>query len=147
MQRRFCLVLSGCFFLLAAVHAFAHHGSSSYDHAKKITLKGVVTKINWINPHAFVYLDVTGDNGRVENWAIEGLSPNALKRLGWNEETLKPGIEIVVAGHPPRNTDRLTSQLSYDADAVARLKTARVVQAGEITLASGAKKVFGMGTY
>jgi len=84
--------------LAMAPYAFAHHSfGAEYDSAKPITLTGVVTKIDWSNPHVYVYLDVKGDNG-VVNWTLEGHPPNTLRRTGWTRSALKENDTITVTG-------------------------------------------------
>jgi hypothetical protein len=82
---------------------FAHHSTAEYDLKHPATATGVVTRFDWINPHARIYLDVTGDNGAVENsevehWIIEIDSPNALGRMGWTKNSLKPGDKLTCSG-------------------------------------------------
>ena len=91
--------------LLLSSNAFvsAHHSVVAYyDTKSEITLKGTVTKIEWTNPHAFVYLDVKDEHGKVTNWSIETDSPNVLSRGGWSKRTLKPDDEITVSGYPAK---------------------------------------------
>jgi hypothetical protein len=84
---------------LSTPSAFAHHSfAAEYDGSKPITLKGKVTKFEWVNPHSWVYLDVTDDKGVVANWACETAPPNMLYRQGWRKDSLKEGDEIVIEG-------------------------------------------------
>jgi len=86
---------------LIAGSALAHHARSGYDLSKTVTLKATVTKIDWTNPHALIYFDVT-DSGRVQNWhAITG-GPSRLSRYGWTDETLKAGDQITITGNPTK---------------------------------------------
>ena len=86
--------------LLCALPVAAHHSfAAEYDSAKTITVKGVVNKVMWVNPHAYVYVDVKDENGKVITWAFESLSPNALARQGWTRNSLKPGEEVTVNGY------------------------------------------------
>jgi hypothetical protein len=88
-------------FLLTAP-ALAHHARSGYDLSKTVTLKATVTKIDWTNPHALIYFDVTDAGGRVQNWhAITG-GPSRMSRYGWTSETLKPGDAITITGNPTK---------------------------------------------
>jgi len=80
---------------LSAHHSFA----AEYDNNKPITIKGVVQKVAWVNPHAYVYIDVTDANGKVTTWAFESLSPNALARQGWTRNSLKVGEAVTVDGY------------------------------------------------
>jgi len=78
---------------------FGHHSfSAEFDANKFVTLKGAVTKIEWANPHIWVYLDVKDDQGNVQPWQCEGGPPNTLTRNGWSRDSLKPGDEIVIDG-------------------------------------------------
>ena len=91
--------------LLAAAPAFAHHSfAAEYDGEKPITLKGVVTKVEWENPHMHFLLDVTDDKGKVEEWKFEGFPPNMLVRQGWKRDvTLKVGDTVTVFAWKARN--------------------------------------------
>ncbi|MBV8846742.1 MAG: hypothetical protein JO307_28370 [Bryobacterales bacterium] len=77
----------------------AHHSfSAEYDSKKPVTLKGTVTKVDWMNPHVYFYLDVEDDAGNVTNWALEMGPPNGLQRSGWTRSTMKVGDVVVVEG-------------------------------------------------
>jgi hypothetical protein len=93
---------------LAAIAAlappvFAHHSfAAEYDANAAVAVKGVVTKIEWTNPHAYVYIDVTDENGKIANWAFEGYPPNTLKRTGFPRNLLKSGDKISITGYRAR---------------------------------------------
>lgn len=90
-------LLSGL--LMAAAPAVAHHSfAAEYDRAKPISFKGKVTKIEWMNPHIYFYVDVTDANGKVTNYACEGGAPNGLYRSGWRKDSLKAGDMVTVDG-------------------------------------------------
>ncbi|HEY6212936.1 MAG TPA: DUF6152 family protein [Vicinamibacterales bacterium] len=94
-----------CMALLSSLPAVvaAHHSVAAYyDTNKELTLKGVVTVIEWTNPHAFVHIDVRDAHGTLTNWSIETDSPNVLSRAGWTKTTLKPDDEITVTGYPAK---------------------------------------------
>ena len=85
--------------LLAVTPLPAHHAfSAEYDSKKSVTLKGIVTKVEWMNPHVYFYLDVMDEGGNVANWALEMGPPNGLERSGWTRNTMKVGDEVIVEG-------------------------------------------------
>jgi hypothetical protein len=100
MKIRLLAVLLGVTaFLFVCGPVLAHHGRSNYDVTATATVKGIVTEFEWVNPHALIHLDVTGENGNVEKWIAETNSPNTLSRQGWSKNTVKTGDEITLVGH------------------------------------------------
>ena len=92
-------VLTAACGLLAALPMLAHHSfAAEYDANKPIEIKGKVTQVDWTNPHARFYVDVTDASGKVTNWNFELASPNVLKRNGWTRTSLKVGDEVTVSG-------------------------------------------------
>ncbi len=91
--------------LLAALPLLAHHSfGAEYDANKPITVTGVVTKVEWTNPHSYFYLDVKDDQGSVANWKFEGYPPGVLYRTGWKRQvTIKPGDTVKVFGWQARD--------------------------------------------
>ena len=110
MAWRFLLALS----LLAGGTslAVAHHSYTTFDMAGTKVLSGTVKKFDWTNPHTWLWIDVTNEQGAVEIWGIEGMSPNFLARRGWSRTTLKAGDKISVTFHPLKNGERGGSFLS-----------------------------------
>jgi hypothetical protein len=118
----FGIALAGLALLVSAAPARAHHSfAAEYDAAKPVTLKGVVSKVEWTNPHARFYIEVKDETGTF-TWNLELASPNVLTRNGWTRKTLNIGDEITVQGSTAKDGTKMAN--------------ARVV-----TLASG-KRVF-----
>lgn len=109
--------------LLAGASAFAHHAfSAEFDANRPLLLTGAVTKVEWVNPHAWIFMDVKGADGAVVNWAVEMGPPSALLRRGWNRSSMPIGSVITVDGYGAKH-DR------------------PVINAADVTLPDG-KKVF-----
>jgi hypothetical protein len=90
--------------LLAAAPAFAHHSvAAEFDVNRQITYSGVITRVEWNNPHIYFYVDVKDANQKVANWAFEGAGPNSLARIGWMRDTLKVGDRVTVVAFPARD--------------------------------------------
>jgi hypothetical protein len=99
-MRKLCLALAGLALLLTANRAFAHHSfAAEYDDKKPVTLRGTLTKMEWVNPYGWIYLDVKDTSGKVVNWAVETGGPNALIRRGLKKTDFPAGAEIVIEGY------------------------------------------------
>ena len=110
MNATFGVFVAGLGLLLSATPVLAHHSfAAEYDANKPVTLKGVVTKIEWTNPHARFYVDVKDDKGVVINWNLELASPNVLVRNGWSRKTLKLGDEITVQGSLAKDGSKMAN--------------------------------------
>ena len=95
----FSVVAGAAFLMAAAVPVIAHHSfAAEFDAKRPVKMRGTVVKMEWINPHSWIHIDVKRDNGQVERWMVEGGAPNALLRRGWNKNSLPEGTEIVVEG-------------------------------------------------
>lgn len=89
---------------LTPVAAFAHHSfAAEFDANQPITLTGTLTKMEWVNPHGWIYVDVKSPDGKVQNWAIEAGAPNALLRRGLRKTDFPIGVEVVVKGYRAKN--------------------------------------------
>ncbi len=85
--------------LLGAAHAFAHHSfDAEYDGKQAVTLRGTVTKFEFINPHGWIYLDGKDDAGKSGSWSAETANVSTLLRRGWRKDSLKPGTEVIIEG-------------------------------------------------
>jgi hypothetical protein len=104
MRKTFAIVITAAAILLAAVPVWAHHAfAAEFDASKPIKFRGTVTKMEWINPHAWIHIDVKGDDGKVTSWMIEAAAPNALLRRGWTKASLPAGTEILVEGYQAKD--------------------------------------------
>ena len=126
MRTELSFLLCGISMLVAAPPALAHHAFvAQYDAGKSTTLQGIVTKVEWTNPHARFYVDVKDKSGNVTNWNLELASPNALRRLGWTRDILKAGDKVSVFVAPAKDG-------------------AKMANARTVTLADGRKMVAGI---
>jgi hypothetical protein len=96
------LCLAGAAARLSAHHAFA----AEFDANKPLTMKGTITKMEWLNPHVWLYMDVKMENGAVENWAFEAGTPNVLFRRGFTRKSLLPGTVVVIDGYRAKDGSR-----------------------------------------
>ena len=104
MSNQFPLSIAIVALLASGLPVLAHHAfSNEFDESRPITLEGVVTRIDWENPHVHYYVDVTQADGTVVNWACETGGPNRLARRGWTRDSLKPGDKVTVHGFPAKD--------------------------------------------
>jgi hypothetical protein len=121
MKTKLVSALAAIAMMAAAAPVMAHHSfAAEFDANKPVKLTGTVTKIEWMNPHAYFYIDVKDTSGKVENWGLEMGSPNGLMRQGWTRNSLKVGDEVTVEG-----------SMAKDGSKIANART--------VTLASGTR--------
>jgi hypothetical protein len=90
--------------IAGAVTISAHHSfSAEFDGSKSVTIEGKVFKMDFVNPHSWLYIDAVMPDGKTERWGVEGGSPNVMFRLGWTRETLPPGTRVKVTGAPAKD--------------------------------------------
>jgi len=99
MRMKLCLTVAGVALLLAALPVAAHHAfAAEFDSTQPVKVKGTIAKMEWSNPHAWLYVDVKESDGKVVNWRFELGAPNALIRLGWKTDSVPVGVEVQVEG-------------------------------------------------
>jgi Family of unknown function (DUF6152) len=126
MACKLALLAPGGILLLAGAPIFGHHSvSAEFDVNRQITYTGVITRVEWSNPHIYFYVDVKDAKEKVANWAFEGAGPNTLARMGWLRDTLKVGDRVTVLAFPARDG-------------------ANVASAREVMLANGRKVLAGI---
>src|SRR5438093_11234194 len=99
MRKTLAVMIAAGALLMAAVPVWAHHAfAAEFDATKPVKFRGTVTKMEWTNPHAWIRIDVKGDDGKVTQWMIDAAAPNALLRRGWTKSSLLAGTELTVDG-------------------------------------------------
>ena len=107
MRTKLAIVVVAAGLLLAAVPVWAHHAfAAEFDSKQPVKFKGVVTKMEWTNPHVWIHLDVKQPDGTIEKWSVEAGTPNVLFRRGFTKQALLPGTEIVVDGYRSKDGSR-----------------------------------------
>jgi hypothetical protein len=102
MRRAFAISCVGL--MLPTASVWAHHAfAAEFDINKPVTLTGTVTQMEWINPHAWIHIDVKGPDGKITSWMVEGGSPNILLRRGFTKHSLETGTEIVITGYQAKS--------------------------------------------
>jgi hypothetical protein len=117
---------------LIAAHAFAHHSFAAvFDAEKPLKMTGTVTKVEWMNPHTWFYIDVKDDQGNVANWGMELASPNMLMRSGWSKSSLRVGDMVTVDGFYAKSAPNIGN-----AQQVTLAATGKTLLAGSSSVGS-----------
>jgi uncharacterized protein DUF6152 len=96
--------------LLAAAPLAAHHAfAAEFDVNQPVKVKGIITKVEWVNPHAWLYVDVKGDDGKLVNWHFELGAPNALFRLGWKKDSIPAGTAVEITGYRAKSGESVAN--------------------------------------
>ena len=104
MRTKLLLTLAGIGLLLAAGPVWAHHAfASEFDAKRPVKFQGTVTKMEWVNPHAWIHIEVKKTDGAVEKWMVEAGTPNTLLRRGFTKRSLLPGTEVIVDGYQSKD--------------------------------------------
>ena len=110
-------ILAAAIVIASAVPVVAHHSfAAEFDSAKTVDSTGVVTKVEWMNPHVYFYVDVKDPSGKVMNWGCEMGSPNGLTRQGWNRNTLRIGMMVRVEGSAAKDGSNVANARNVTVD-------------------------------
>jgi hypothetical protein len=122
----------GAAWLLAAVSAESHHSfAAEFDINRPVKLTGTVTKLEWTNPHAWIFIDAKDDDGKVQNWAIELVGINDLLRRGWGRDRVKTGDVINVDGFGAKSGTNIANASSVTLASTGELLWASVPRSGQ----------------
>ena len=103
-MRKTMFFIAAAFVLTVVAPALAHHAfSAEFDQAKPVKISGEITKLEWVNPHAWIFLTVKDADGKVTPWRFEMGAPNALLRAGWSKSDIKPGTQVTISGFLARS--------------------------------------------
>ena len=131
MKIKLAMLVAGVAVLLAGVPMVAHHSfAAEFDVNKPLKLTGTVTKIEWTNPHAWLFIDAKNENGSVQNWGIELVGINDLLRLGWGRDKVKAGDVINVDGFGAKNGTSIANAASVSLASTGELLWASVPKDG-----------------
>jgi hypothetical protein len=110
MRMRFCFVVACAGLLLAAMPVAAHHAfAAEFDTNQPVKVHGTVTKVEWTNPHSWIYVDVKGADGKVASWQFELGAPGALFRQGWTKNSVPAGLEVDITGFRAKDGENVAN--------------------------------------
>jgi hypothetical protein len=132
MKATLSIVIPGIALLSTALPVWAHHSfASEFDEHQPVTLVGTLTKMEWVNPHGWITMDVAGKDGTIEHWSIEAGNPNAMLRRGMRKTDFPAGVKITVEGFRAKN-GTTTDQQTTDATVAVEERTWRVSSQSEL---------------
>jgi hypothetical protein len=110
MRMNFGFVVACAGLLVSAVPVAAHHAfAAEFDANKPVKLHGTVTKVEWVNPHSWIYIDVKGPDGKVVNWTFELGAPGAMLRQGWKKDSIPAGLEVDISGFRAKSGENVAN--------------------------------------
>lgn len=113
MQLVRCFAIAGAILFLDSQPMPAHHSfAAEFDIKQPVKVQGTVTKMEWVNPHSWIYVDVKDASGKVTNWHFELGSPNSLFRLGWKKDIVPKGLEVVLSGYQAKTGEPIANMTS-----------------------------------
>jgi hypothetical protein len=131
MRARVNVFIMGFAVVLSAIPVLAHHSfSAEYDGNKPVSVKGVVSKVAWVNPHAYIYIETKDANGKAAIYAFETSSPNALLRRGWTRNSLKEGEQVTVDGYLAKDPRPLSDGSIHGNARLVTMASGKTVFAG-----------------